>query len=129
MSRKIWYWTIQGTLAVGQFLAIQTAWAQAGADGGVGSGGTSGVTLPNPLGQSCSDLGCPIDKILSILFTIGIPLTTIMVLWGGFKLVTSAGDPEKAKEGRKTILYAAIGFVVILLANSIPGFLKAFFVQ
>ncbi len=129
MKRKIWYWAIQGSLIAGELLSTKTAWAQDGANGGVGSGAGSGVSLPNPLGQNCSDLGCPIDKVLNILFTIAIPLTTIMVLWGGFKIVTSAGDPEKAKEGRKTILYAAAGFAVILLAKAIPGFVQAFFTK
>jgi hypothetical protein len=42
-----------------------------------------------------------------------------MVLVGGFQLMMAGGDTEKVTRGRKTILYAAVGFAVVLLAKSV----------
>jgi hypothetical protein len=50
-----------------------------------------------------------------------------MVLWGGFQMMTSAGDPEKFSTGRKTIVYAAVGFFVVLLANSVATVIQSIF--
>jgi hypothetical protein len=116
MTRKTFGWLAQAGITVVQFLATKTAFAQ-------------NIQLPNPLasGGGCNDLGCVTTKIISIIFTISIPVCAIMVLWGGFIMLTSAGNPEKVSTGRKTILYAAIGFVIVLFANSVPAFIQAFF--
>jgi len=73
--------------------------------------------VTNPL--SCPDLGCVVTKIIHGLFILAIPVVTIMVLVGGFQIMTAGGDPEKLKNGKKTVLYAAIGFIVIGLAESV----------
>ncbi len=52
------------------------------------------------------------------------PLCVIMVLVGAFQMITSTGDPEKFSAGRKTLLYAAIGFVVALMAAGITTFIQ-----
>lgn len=104
-----------------------------------GPGGTVGGPQP-PLSPSVSPL-CPsylnalcnttiseiVDRIVNFLILIGGPIAAIMVLWGGFQIMTAAGDPEKFATGRKTILYAAIGFVVILAAKGVVGFVKSIF--
>ncbi len=88
-----------------------------GTDSNIGTGGGGPITLPNPL--ACGDIPCVVGKIINILFDISIPIVAIMVLIGGFQILTAGGNEEKFKLGRKTILYAAIGFGVILIANSV----------
>lgn len=44
------------------------------------------------------------------------------VVYGGFQLVTSQGDPEGIKHGRQTIINALIGLVIALLATAIVAF-------
>lgn len=46
----------------------------------------------------------------------------IMVIVGGFKYITSAGDANSAKSAKDTILYAVIGLVVVALAQVIVRF-------
>lgn len=41
----------------------------------------------------------------------------IMIIWGGFRLLTSGGDSVKIEEGKKTILWALIGIVIVGLAR------------
>jgi len=91
-----------------------------------GGGSGSSIVLPNPLGQSCTTLACPLTAVMNFLYTIAIPLCAIMVMVGGFQMVTSAGNPERFSKGRKIILYAAIGFAVIIVAGGVSSLIADF---
>ena len=41
-------------------------------------------------------------------------LSVIIVIYGGILYVTAAGDEEKTQKGKKSILYAVIGILIIL---------------
>jgi hypothetical protein len=43
----------------------------------------------------------------------------IMILVGGFKYVTSLGDPSNIKSAKDTIMYAIVGIIVAITAQSI----------
>lgn len=43
-------------------------------------------------------------------------IAVLMVIYGGVLILTSAGNPEQAGKGKKILLYAAIGIVIILLS-------------
>ncbi len=49
-------------------------------------------------------------------------IATIMVIIGGLKYVTSAGDANNVNNAKNTILYAIIGLVVVMLAQTILHF-------
>lgn len=53
------------------------------------------------------------------LIGLSIPLLTLFILWGAFQLMTSGGSPERVEKGRKTIYWAILGFVVLVLAGGI----------
>lgn len=75
------------------------------------------ITLQNPIGTS--SFTTVANNVLYFIYAdIAIPLCVIMVLVGGFQMMTSAGDPEKVSQGRKTLTYAAVGLVVVILAGS-----------
>lgn len=83
--------------------------------GGVtpGSPGPLNVSLPNPLkAQSVEQL---LNGVAAFLLTIAVPIATIMIIIGGFQILTAAGNPEKVQLGRKTIVYAVIGLAIIAL--------------
>ncbi len=50
-----------------------------------------------------------------------------MVVWGGFQMMTAAGNPEKFAAGKKTLTSAAIGFVIVLLASGVAQLIKSIF--
>jgi Type IV secretion system pilin len=85
------------------------------------------LTLPNPLGSQSSFTSVVANVTGFLLNDIAIPLTAIMALVGGFQMITAAGDPEKFSSGRKTLTYAVIGFVVVLLASSVVSIIKSIF--
>lgn len=58
-------------------------------------------------------------NILSILVGVA---AVIMIMVGGFKYVTSGGDSSKTSSAKNTILYAVIGIVIVVFAQSIVFF-------
>ncbi|MFA6136190.1 MAG: pilin [Candidatus Paceibacterota bacterium] len=82
------------------------------------------IKLKNPLGtESFSDL---ITKATNWLIIISVPILTLMVLFGGFNMLTAGGNQAKFDKGKKIIYNAVIGFAVILVASSLVLLLKEF---
>lgn len=79
--------------------------------------GESGLELPNPL--VAGDIGEIIVKVGEFLIYISTAVLTIFILWGAFQLMTSGGSPERVEKGRKTIYWAILGFVVLLVAGGV----------
>jgi len=90
-------------------------------------GGTppKSFTITNPL--ACGDFGCALQKVTEFLLYLAAPIAAIMVLIGGFMMITARGDPEKFSKGKKTLLYAAIGFVAVLAANAVAPLIQSLF--
>lgn len=74
-------------------------------------GGTGNESLPGVIG-TVVDL---------LLYFVG-ALSVIMIIYGGFKYVTSAGDTSAVASAKNTILYAVIGVIVSVLVYSIVHF-------
>ncbi|OGH64528.1 MAG: hypothetical protein A2821_04755 [Candidatus Magasanikbacteria bacterium RIFCSPHIGHO2_01_FULL_41_23] len=49
-------------------------------------------------------------------------IVVIIVLWAGFKWMTSGGKDDEVKSARKILINLAIGLVIILSAYSIVNF-------
>ncbi|OVE79230.1 hypothetical protein BVY00_00955 [bacterium G20] len=60
-----------------------------------------------------------IINIISILVGVA---AVIMIIFGGFKYITSSGDAEKVKGAKNTILYGIIGLIIVALAQIIVKF-------
>lgn len=73
------------------------------------------ISITNPLGSK--DFPELIGKITTGLIAISAPIVAVLVLVGGFQIMTSQGNTEKVEGGRKTITYAMVGFGIILLAK------------
>ncbi|HVO28552.1 MAG TPA: pilin [Candidatus Paceibacterota bacterium] len=108
---------------------VRYASAQQGTIGGgnaSGTGSQTSVSLPNPLG-SINNFQAVVAAISNFLVMIAIPLVAVMALIGGFQMITAGGSPEKFANGRKTLMYAAIGFAVVVLASGIVSIIKNLF--
>ena len=49
-------------------------------------------------------------------------VSVIMIIYGGFRYITSGGDQNGVKAGKDTILYAIIGLIVVALVQVIVNF-------
>ena len=66
--------------------------------------------------------------VINYALGIGFAVAVVMVIYGGYQYIFSAGSEEKATSGRNTILYALIGMVIIIfsfvIVNTIVKYAK-----
>ena len=69
-------------------------------------------------GVSCksTDLSGIIVTILDFLLGIAFLVAVLMLVLGGFRYITSAGNEETAGKGKKTIFNALIGIAIVILS-------------
>ena len=77
-------------------------------------GGGTGGGIPNPI--DTTSFTVLLERIIGYLVLIGAPILALMVLYGGFMILTAGGNPEKFKSGKDVILYAVIGYTIILVS-------------
>jgi hypothetical protein len=61
-----------------------------------------------------------------VLFLVG-AISVIMLVYGGIKYTTSAGDTAKVTSAKNTIMYAIVGLIVAILAFAIVNFVVGSF--
>jgi cytochrome bd-type quinol oxidase subunit 2 len=97
---------IQSCLAQGSSLQISSG---SNCSGGNTSGGTKKV---NQLITDAVNIFSAIVGVISV----------IMIIFGGFKYITSGGDSNNVSSAKNTIIYAVIGLVVVAMAQFIVQF-------
>lgn len=60
-----------------------------------------------------------IGKVLPIVLAIGGFIAVIIIIISGIQFTTSSGNPEGAAAARNRLLYAIVGFVIIILAFAV----------
>lgn len=75
------------------------------------------IVIQNPL--QAGSFQAIVDNIISFIFKIAIVLAPIMVLLGGFLLITAAGNPEQVSRAKNLLIWTAVGFLVVLLSKGI----------
>ncbi len=92
--------------------------------------GEQACTGLESLGVDCNANGKTAEEIAkqplqSLIRTFSIVIgavAVIMIIYGGFKFITSGGDADKNKSARNTIIYAAIGLAIVVMAQTIVYF-------
>lgn len=63
-----------------------------------------------------------IKTVINVLSMIVGAICIIMIVFGGFRYMTSGGESAGVSGAKNTILYAVVGLVVVLLAQAIVRF-------
>jgi hypothetical protein len=85
----------------------------------------SGVNTATGASGSCTDssnndsLTSVITKIIQVFSIVVGAVSVIMIIYGGFKYITSGGNDGNVSGAKNTIMYAVIGLVVVALAQVI----------
>ena len=93
--------------------------------GGSSAGGSSGsqtqLTDPLETGSSSGVNGIyiVIGRVVKYLLGTAGSVALLMFVWGGFQYLWSAGDTNKIKKGKDTLINAALGIVILLTAFTI----------
>lgn len=85
----------------------------------------SAVTITSPFGTT--DVQVIINKMINALLGIVGTIAVLMIVYGGIKIMISGGEPTKYEEAKKTITYAVVGLVVVLLAGAFINFILGVF--
>lgn len=95
------------------------------AQGPTSPAGGGAINLPNPLHcPTDPQITCVAQKIISGLLVITTPIVIIMVLIGAFQILAAGGNPEMVTKGRKTILYAVVGYAIVLVAQGLTFIIR-----
>lgn len=79
--------------------------------------------MTNDIAQ-ISDLSIIFQNVVTAFLGFAGIVLFILLLTGGFKYITSGGDPKSVEGAQKTITYAIGGLFVILLSYLILVFIK-----
>jgi hypothetical protein len=70
-----------------------------------------------------------IVKAANLLAVVAGIIAVFIMIVSGITMMTSGGDPSKVTKARNTIIYVAIGLVVIILSRTIVVFVVTRFTQ
>jgi len=70
-----------------------------------------GAGLTNPLGNIT--VGQLIGNVIRAALGISGSIALLMVVWGGFLWMTSSGNSERVEKGKNTLMWAALGLLII----------------
>ena len=71
--------------------------------------------------------GSLVKKIIDFMLWLVVIIAVIMIIVGGIKYATSAGDSNKVTSAKNTIIYAALGLVVAIFAWAIVNWVTTLF--
>lgn len=71
---------------------------------------------------STSSFNNALSTIINIISVIVGVVAVIMIIYGGFRYITSGGTSEKVTTAKNTILYGIIGLIIVALAQVIVKF-------
>lgn len=88
------------------------------------TGGTNACTSTPGTTSLCNPLGVNspqalIGKVINAVLGIVGSLALLMFVYGGLVWMTSSGNPEKIKQGRGIIVWAAIGLAIIFFSYAL----------
>ena len=126
---KLW------TSLIGIYFSIQSVSAESSGvdDDGSGTPPPAPPSPPpttNPLDSDSIQIQNPlkvgsieglINSMGNYLVGISAAVLTVMVLWGAFQFMTSGGNEERVSKGKKTIYWAILGFIVLLVASGLAS--------
>ncbi|MFH1142499.1 MAG: pilin [Candidatus Uhrbacteria bacterium] len=72
------------------------------------------VTLVDPLGEA--SIPVIIGRVISAALGLSGSAALLMFVYGGFLWLTSGGEKDRVDKGKKTLVWAIIGIVVIFAA-------------
>ena len=89
--------------------------------------GTSGTITGANGSNDCTSTGVSgfqttVRFILNLLSAVVGVAAVFMIIWAGFRYITSGGKEEGVKNAKNTIIYAIIGLIIVALAQLIVHF-------
>ncbi|MDL2341579.1 MAG: pilin [Patescibacteria group bacterium] len=87
-----------------------------------GSAGTGGECTDSSSTASTGGLYKLAANVVNIFSIIVGIIAVIMIIYGGFKYITSGGDSGNVSGAKNTLIYAIVGLIIVALAQFIVHF-------
>ena len=104
------------------FSAVSTASLSTNVSAQAADGVKKGITTATTAdmeNKSIAGEGGLISILINfLLWTVGI-LSVVMIIFSGFRYITSAGDASKTKSAQSTLIYSVVGLIVAIMAYAI----------
>jgi len=68
-----------------------------------------------------------VDGLFGFIITIAVAVAPIIILYAGFIILSSGGEPEKMKTAKNTILYTVIGLAILFLGKGLIAVIRDIF--
>jgi hypothetical protein len=92
----------------------------------VNSGANLGSSVATKCGSSAgvsnSAISADAKKLVDLLSVVVGAVSVIMIIYGGFRYITSGGDSGRVGNAKNTLIYAIVGLVIVALAQVIVHF-------
>ncbi len=111
-----------GLLAVGSASACDSNIANNVANGASSAAGQPGSVTCDSTNVDSSSVGKVAQNIVKIFSIIVGAVSVIMIIYGGFRYITSGGDSGRVGNAKNTLIYAIIGLIIVALAQLIMHF-------
>lgn len=72
-----------------------------------------------------NDIKILINEVAKWMMIVALVLAPLMILLGGFFMLTASGDTKRSTKGKQIILWAIIGLAIILFAKAFVSILKS----
>lgn len=86
---------------------------------------TVSYSYQNPLVGEPTTFGELVMVISNYVLNIAIPITVIIIIYGGFRMLMSGGKPEQYKKGLDALKYASYGLAIMLIAKGFVSLVKS----
>lgn len=80
---------------------------------------TAGAAGCTAGGNDNSDLKALAAKVVNLISLLVGIVAIIMIIYGGFRYITSGGSSEKIGSAKNTLIYAIIGLIIVALSQFI----------
>lgn len=110
---------------------LTTFWNVAGALGAPPNFGPipSETGGPDPGSNPTATIRATVLRVLAVVLNYLALVAVIFIVVAGIRLIVSQGDDTAKDKAKKTILYVAIGLIVILVARVLVQFISTIFQQ
>ncbi len=92
---------------------------------GANLGDANGPVNCDKTGVDNSNITTLAQNVVNIFSIIVGAVSVIMIIYGGFRYITSGGDSGRVGNAKNTLIYAVIGLVIVALAQLIVHFVIA----
>jgi hypothetical protein len=82
--------------------------------------------FPDLMTSNNTSLASIVKTVLNMAFVLAGVIAVVYLIWGGYQYITSAGG-EGSEAGKKTIINAIIGLIIVIAAFAIANYIWTLF--